>query len=109
MIIAEIKTTTKRILNIHFEFAYYAFLLIHLELKRRTHGYTSSFVNHTRFQTLIQTKMGKIYTRFQTKTVQKPYPLGRHIPTAVYEPRVFSLYTEKRLKCDANHIRGELL
>ena len=80
-----------------------------MELKRRTHGYTSSFVNHTRFQTLIQIKMDKIYTRFQTKTVQKPYLLGRHIPTAVYEPRVFSLYTEKRLKCDANHIRGELL
>ena len=37
--------------------------------------------NHTQFQT----KMFKIYTRFQTKTAQKPYPLGRHIP--VY-PRV---------------------
>ena len=24
--------------------------------------------------------MLKIYTRFQTKTAQKPYPLGRHIP-----------------------------
>ena len=24
--------------------------------------------------------MGKVYTRFQTKTVQKPYPMGRHIP-----------------------------
>ena len=36
----------------------------------------SSFVNHTRFQT----KMGKIYTRSQTKTAQKPYPLGWHIP-----------------------------
>ena len=32
----------------------------------------SSLVNHTRFKT----KMGKIYTRFRTKTVQKPYPLG---------------------------------
>jgi len=32
--------------------------------------------NHTQFQT----KMLKIYTRFQTKTAQKPYPLGRHIP-----------------------------
>ena len=30
----------------------------------------SSLENHTRFQT----KMGKIYTRFQTKTAQKPYP-----------------------------------
>ena len=26
--------------------------------------------NHTRFQT----KMGKVYTRLQTKTAQKPYP-----------------------------------
>ena len=32
--------------------------------------------NHTQFQT----KMFKIYTRFQTQTAQKPYPLGRHIP-----------------------------
>ena len=30
----------------------------------------SSLENHTRFQT----KMGKVYTRFQTKTAQKPYP-----------------------------------
>ena len=36
----------------------------------------SSFVNQSRFQT----KMGKIYTRFQTKPAQKPYPLGRNIP-----------------------------
>ena len=36
----------------------------------------SSLENHTRFQT----KMGKVYTRFQTKTAQKPYPTGRHIP-----------------------------
>ena len=28
----------------------------------------------------IKTIMDKIYTRFQTKTAQKPYPLGRHIP-----------------------------
>ena len=36
----------------------------------------SSLENHTRFQK----KMGKVYTRFQTKTAQKPYPMGRHIP-----------------------------
>ena len=36
----------------------------------------SSLVNHTRFQR----KMGKIFSRFQTKTAQKPYPLGGHIP-----------------------------
>ena len=32
----------------------------------------SSLENHTRFQT----KIGKVYTRFQTKTAQKPYPMG---------------------------------
>ena len=36
----------------------------------------SSLENPTRFQT----KMGKVYTRFQTKMAQKPYPMGRHIP-----------------------------
>ena len=38
----------------------------------------SSLENHSRFQT----KMGKVYTRFQTKTAQKPHPIamGRHIP-----------------------------
>ena len=32
----------------------------------------SSLENHTWFQT----KMGKVYTRFQTKMAQKPYPMG---------------------------------
>ena len=32
----------------------------------------SSLKNHTRFQT----KMGKVYTRFQTKTAQKPFSMG---------------------------------
>ena len=36
----------------------------------------SSLKNRTPFQT----KTGKVYTRFQTKTAQKPYPMGRHIP-----------------------------
>ena len=36
----------------------------------------SSLKNYTRFQT----KMGKVQTRFQTKTAQKPHPMGRHIP-----------------------------
>ena len=36
----------------------------------------SSIENHTRFQT----KMGKVYTLFQAKTAQKPYPMWRHIP-----------------------------
>ena len=33
----------KRFLKIHFEFAYYSFLLIHLELKRQTRSYTPVF------------------------------------------------------------------
>ena len=36
----------------------------------------SSLENHARFQT----KMDKVYTRSQTKTAQKSYPMGRHIP-----------------------------
>ena len=36
----------------------------------------SSLENHTRFQT----KMGKVYTCFHSKTAQKPYPKGQHIP-----------------------------
>ena len=36
----------------------------------------TSLDTHTRFQT----KMSKVYPRFQTKTAQKPYPMGRHIP-----------------------------
>ena len=35
----------------------------------------SSVENHPRFQT----KISKVYTRFQTKKAQKPYLLGRHI------------------------------
>ena len=34
----------------------------------------SSLKNHTQFQT----EMRKVYTRFQTKKAQKPYPLGQH-------------------------------
>ena len=33
----------KRFLKIHFEFAYYSFLLTHLELKRQTRSYTPVF------------------------------------------------------------------
>ena len=58
----------------HFEFAYFYFVLIHLELKRYLRSYASVVL--LRFQT----KMGKVYTRFQTKKAQTPDPLGRHIP-----------------------------
>ena len=39
-----------------------------------------SLENHTR----IQTKIGKVYTRFQTKKAQKPHLLGRHTPIWQY-------------------------
>ena len=79
-------------LQIHFEFACFYFVLIHLELKRQIRSYTpqprpqgafpkarekrpgdevvhsrSSLENHARFQT----KMSKVYTRFNTKQAQK--------------------------------------
>ena len=62
----------------HFAFAYFIFVLIHLEYETINTFIrsSSSLENHTQFQT----KMGKVYTRFQTKKVQKLYPLGRHIP-----------------------------
>ena len=46
----------------------------------------SSLENHTRFQT----KMGKVYTRFQNKTAQKPNPMGWHIPTIIAYIREYS-------------------
>ena len=41
----------------------------------------SSLENHSQFQI----KMGKVYTRFQTKTAQKPYLMG---PLPGYNCRV---------------------
>ena len=69
----------KRFLKIHFEFAYFSFFLslsVKIETINTFVHSRSSLENHTRFQT----KMSKVYTRFQTKTAQNPYPLGRHIP-----------------------------
>ena len=31
------------------------------------------------------TKIGKVYTRFQTKTAQKPYPMGRQYLYGLYK------------------------
>ena len=67
-------SATKRFLKIHFEFAYYTFFLIQLEFWNDEH-----IVNHNRFQT----KMSKVCTLFQTKTEQKPYPMGRQMPTSL--------------------------
>ena len=47
VIIAEIRTSTKRFLKIHFEFAYFTCLLIHLELKLRTRSCKTAFPSTT--------------------------------------------------------------
>ena len=56
----------------------FSFLFFNLELKRQIRAYTAffSFENHSQFQT----KMSKVYIRFQTEKAQKPYPLGWHMP-----------------------------
>ena len=81
-----------------FTFTCISFFLPHLELKPWIRSYTpTSFLeNHTRFQT----QMGKDYTRFQTKTAQEPYPLGRHIHIwliygSTLPPPGFSLFPKK--------------
>ena len=50
----------QRVFKIRFEFAYYFFFFIHLELKLPIRSYSPS---------------NTIYTRFQTETAPKPYPL----------------------------------
>ena len=93
----------QKILQIHFELAYFSFFLTYSfgieTIKTLIHA-RSSLENHTRFQT----KMGKAYTRFQTKTTQKPYPIGRHIP----HPRAIADHvtsTGDNMKCSLLHSR----
>ena len=47
LLLLRLERQQKRFLKIHFEFAYYSFLLIHLELKRQTHSYTPIFPRKT--------------------------------------------------------------
>ena len=68
------KSANKKILQIHFEFAYFSFLLELKHLNTFTHSRSS--LKKIRFQTQI----GKVCTRFQTKTAQKSYPMGQQIP-----------------------------
>jgi len=48
--------------------------------------------------------MGKVYNRFQTKTVQKPYPLGRDI-----QQQLSSLYKNTKVGYFAPQITGKLV
>ena len=58
----------------YFQFSYFYFVLIHMELNDNSRFIRSrtSLEKHTRFQS----KIGKVYTCFQAKEAQKPYPLG---------------------------------
>ena len=62
----------------HFEFAHFYFVLIHLELKRYTSIHVRSLCsleNHTRFQT----KMGKVFSD-QKGPKHLPFPYIREYP-----------------------------
>ena len=59
----------------HFEFAHFFFFPIHLELKRQLGSYIPVVVSSKIISDSRQ-KWANIYTRFQTKTAQKPLPCG---------------------------------
>ena len=70
-------------------FGYFSFSTIHLELKRQIRSYAPVVPLKTipilrplwsKSEAYNLYASVKIYNRFQTKTAQKPYPLGRHIP-----------------------------
>ena len=66
------------LVQIHFEFVLFLFLSYSFgidTIKLFIHA-RSSLENPTRFIN----KMGRVYTRFRTKTAQKPYPMGRYKP-----------------------------
>ena len=74
----------QKIIRIHFlDIRIFLFLslLIWNWNNKYVHTPRRSLKNHTRFHT----KLGIVYTRFQTKTPQKPYPMRRHIPIWLIE------------------------
>ena len=81
VIIADIRTPTKRFLKIHFEFAYYTCFLIHLELKRRTRSCT------TVVPTTIpdsRPKQVKFVPVFRPKRLKTPSVWGNTYPYTVF-------------------------
>ena len=66
-------------LQMHFEIAYFPLCSYSSGIERINTfiDSRSSLENHTRFQT----KMSKVFTRFQTK---HPYPIGRHVTYMAY-------------------------
>ena len=70
-----------------------------------------TFIHSYEFpRTQFQTQMGKVYTCFQTKTAQKRYPLGRHIPTWEYPPPLESRQKEPReIESEKQEIRTSMM
>ena len=62
----------KTFLKLRVEFVYFSFFINYNTFIH----FLSVLENHTRFQN----EVGKVYTRFQTETAQKLYPLERHLP-----------------------------
>ena len=61
-------------------------------------------------RTRIQTQMGKVYIWFQTKTAQKLYPLGRHIPIWEYPPPLESRQKEPlEIESEKQEIRTSMM
>ena len=78
--IALVRTPTTDLLKFSSNDLFWLFLFLSysfgVEKTNTFIGSRGSLENHTRFQTI----MFKIYTCFQTKTAQKPYPSGWPIP-----------------------------
>ena len=76
--IASVNTPTTDLLKFSSNDLFWVFLFLSYSFGvKKTNTFIpsrGSLKNHTRSQTI----MVKIYTRFQTRTAQKPYPLGRH-------------------------------
>ena len=65
--------------NSHNSFFFFFFHSFGIETINTFLHSRSSLENHTRFQT----KMSKVYTRFQSKKRKNPTPLGWHIPLSL--------------------------
>ena len=61
------------------------------------------FIDSVESHTWFKTKMPKVYTRFWTKTAQKPYPITQHI--AIW----LVLVSTSRLGIYAKHLPGTAL
>ena len=66
----------------HFKFAYFNFVLIHLELKRYIHPFMYTPVVPLK---TIPDSRPKWVKCFQTKKAQKPYPLGNTYLYSLYK------------------------